>query len=186
MSGPGVYMGLDLETTGLDPQKCRILEVYAQLFDEDLDPVGDGVNFVTLVPSAALTNLHEKVVEMHLASGLLVKTPNGALVQAHGGSPVRSLNAATDALCSLAAQCSKKPLLLGHSVQFDRGFIAHWMPELYAMLSHRQMDARTFIQALPQLEPEGGPKPHRAAEDLAHSVDVCRRARAILQGVPRG
>jgi oligoribonuclease len=61
---------LDMEMTGLSPDRCVPIEVAAIITESDLQELGD-VEAVIHQPPSALENMEPIVVEMHTANGLL-------------------------------------------------------------------------------------------------------------------
>src|SRR5689334_2907417 len=61
---------VDLEMTGLDPERDVILEIAALVTDSNLEPVGEGVDIVVQQPAEALRDMVDVVRDMHARSGL--------------------------------------------------------------------------------------------------------------------
>lgn len=82
------YIGLDLETTGLDPDTSGIVEIAMATFD---DRLGEVAHFTSLVYSteadyARYTSLDDVVDRMHTESGLWDELD--AHLDQHGGADI--------------------------------------------------------------------------------------------------
>ncbi|WP_288726028.1 oligoribonuclease, partial [uncultured Corynebacterium sp.] len=62
---------IDLEMTGLDPDKHVIVEVAALVTDAELNILGEGIDIVVHATQAQLAEMDEVVVAMHTDNGLL-------------------------------------------------------------------------------------------------------------------
>lgn len=178
-----VWLFLDLETTGLDPQNDQILEVgFILVSQRGLVEIHRG----SMVASASLPDgrlclgeelpLSEVVRDMHTRSGLLAECDD-------------STNRSEDleAFVLKALDCSRAPTkgisLAGYSVHFDLGFIRHQWPTLAARLSHRVVDVSTFRACLPAwgVCPVPDQKvAHRALADGESALSELRAYRDIV------
>ncbi len=178
-----IYLGIDLETTGLDPTRDRIIEIAVVVLTADLRvPHSDDIfwtRFGALVrtPQQAIESGGAK--DFHIKTGLLVpRSSDGVVIQT--GDHHLNLSCIEEDLIQLfCEQFPKPPILLGHSVHFDRGFIKHWMSHFHDRLSHRNLDARTVELLWPDL-PWPEPATHRAMADIERSISVLRMAREML------
>lgn len=183
---------LDLETTGLDPHKDRILECAFALarLDApfDLGPMHQAV--FHLAPPE-WHGLHPVVREMHAKNGLLEEcAATGTLLSAMEDVLVPLLDALTPEYDEQGKRLL--PVLAGSSIHFDHAFIRVHMPLLSERLSHRHYDVsavKLFCQSLgmprfPKAEA------HRAEADIRESVAhakacrewLCENARRIERG----
>lgn len=183
-----IYIGIDLETTGLDPRKDRIIEVAAVILDKNFDEL-DAYNELVECPVECVRSAHPRVINMHLANGLFCRDSLGHLYQEDTGemTPRPIVEVESDLLDFAQLQLLEKPILVGSSVHFDRAFLEHWMPAFAAKLSHRQVDDRTIKQLAPGLfpsgeSPKGTPKEqqHRALSDIRNTVSNLKRAQRIF------
>lgn len=171
---------LDLETTGLDPQKDSILEVFAAI-------VQNGV-VVTLLDSrihraigAPQRVMSPEVEKMHRLSGLLdvLEKEEAALHDAGIQSWFSSIKYAETCIVEGLRDLEwlRTPnVLAGFSPHFDLAFIRHHMPRLASMLSHKVFDVSTLIRAGRMLEKPALPKPsiaqHRAKADTMVAIET--------------
>jgi len=170
-----VYLGIDIETTGLDPERDVILEIAALALTADLTEI---TRFESLVQhDRPIPVMSDYVRAMHTDNGLLAE-----LAQGKG----QRLEWIEDVLVQACDAYPERPILLGSSVHFDRAFLSRYMPRLVERLSHRHCDASSFCMFAPQLRAHGSArKPaHRALADIRFSAQVCRDARAMLIRTP--
>lgn len=169
-----MYLWYDIETTGLDPQRDRILEVAAVLTDKDLVSIKAWHRPVR-APFHVMSNLSEFIKDMH--------TKNGLLEDLQYGQPTFLSDVEDDLLAMIEG--IDKPILAGASIQFDRAFTRHWMPMFESKLSHRMLDVSSLKMAFrDELEFdfwEGGKTAHRAMADVEEAISACRTVRASMR-----
>lgn len=128
------FVGLDIETTGLDPDLDTILEVGMVIFDMDLAPLAATswvVNPGTPLLDHLLTMMPKVVIEMHEKSGLLNDIPHGKTHHEVVHSAVRFLE---------DHEATGLPML-GSSITFDRSFLTNEMPYLLGQFHYQSVDA---------------------------------------------
>lgn len=169
---------IDLETTGLDPESCLILEVACIVTDNDLMPLG-GISTVIQRSAKELdvNSMGEWCFTQHSKSGLLV----GCLK-----SQRLLVDVEEDFVEFLEEHEAVNAPLCGSSVHFDRGFIQRWMPKLFEKLHYRNFDTSTVKQMwerwLPdvKLDLPGKRELHRGLDDLEDSLVLTRVYRDAL------
>lgn len=172
---------IDLETTGLDPERCSIIEVAAVMTTPNLLPIG----------------IVEEVVRDKLADDLWREMNDWCRVT-HGESGLwdevkASQVTVEDAECQILGLIErwmpegKKPLLGGQSVHFDRGFIHKHMPELDKALAHRHLDVSGFMEGYKRwgfqdscLAKRPEHVAHRALDDILWSIIRMQEIRKAL------
>ena len=183
MSGRLVW--IDLETTGLNPRRERILEIAIIVTEPDLAEVARYERITEEAGVLVFGDLDPYVQEMHTANGLW-----GASCAAYraGGNSIVQVDEQVEAwlrrileLPEVIAHSKDRPKMAGSSVHFDREFIREHMPRTYALFSHRLYDVSSLnefaARALPlayEHRPREGGVMHRAMPDIIHSLDVAR------------
>ena len=155
---------IDLEMTGLDPAKDRILEVAAIATDMKLDEIA---RFEAVVKVSEATIKSRMVGEFwdknHEARDSLI-------TQNQSGKPVKEVE--QELLKFLDQYFGKEIYLAGNSIHQDRKFIEREMPELNRRLHYRMLDVSAwkiyFENALNKkfVKPEA----HRALSDIEGSI----------------
>jgi oligoribonuclease len=165
---------VDLEMTGLDADKCVILEIASIVTDSELAVVAEGPNLVIHQPEEALARMDKVVVDMHTKSGLLEKIRASTV----------SLGAAeSETLGFVKQHCAQgKSPLCGNSIYKDRQFIERHMPALDGFLHYRNVDVSTVKELVrrwykgrvPELKKADA---HRALDDIRESIAELRHYR---------
>jgi len=167
-----VLAWIDLEMTGLDPQRHAIVEIAALVTDDDLDIVAELAGLVIHQPEETLAAMDPVVVEMHTKSGLLDEIRSSTLSLADAGA---------QALVFLRAHLpgpGQVPLA-GNSIGMDRRFLAAYLPEIEHFLHYRSVDVSTIKELVRRWYPDlryGVSKQgtHRALDDIRESVAELR------------
>ncbi len=177
---PGNLAWIDLEMTGLDPQRDVILQAALVVTDSDLRPLEEFACDIWQ-PESALEAMVPFVRDMHDTTGLTarVRASKTDLVAAE-----RML------LERLAGWCTYGVPLCGNSVGTDKRFLERWMPGLAAYLSYRIVDVSS-LKVLARLwygddavykKPPAGE--HDALVDIRNSIAELAHYRAWLM-LPR-
>ena len=177
MSEPVDFLFLDLETTGLDPTRCAIIEVAAVLTKPNLVPYA---SFERLVYPAAGACWEEVAAGMHAKGDLLRQLFDHRLYLPAGVE--------ADFTFWLKEQLGEtKAHLAGNSVHFDRGFLKQHMPLVLKHLTHRHLDVTSVRLAAVAAGCPEMPKrevAHRAMADIDASLDELRHYLAALKARP--
>src|SRR4051812_45854423 len=151
---PHSFLWLDLETTGLDPHKCRILEWAAVLAADDregdmsvVEQFSDVIGFGCALEGGSFAGLREAqaemddyVTKMHTKNGLIAECVNSTSTLAEAEQFL------VDLVTDMGA--SKGQIVLaGSTVSFDLGFLRVHMPRFAHFLSHRCFDVSTLKMA---------------------------------------
>jgi oligoribonuclease len=170
---------IDLEMTGLDPERDVIVEIAALITDDDLTIVAEGPDIVVHQPAEALDAMDPVVVKMHDESGLR---------RAVEASTV-SLDEAGAAVLEFLHRHVPEPgtvPLCGNSIATDRGFLSRHLPEVEAWFHYRSVDVSTVKELCRRWYPndyEAAPVKaghHRALDDIRESVAELAYYRSVI------
>lgn len=161
---------IDMEMTGLDPYRDRILEIAVLVTDTRLNPVAEGPNLAIRQDEEVLAAMDDWNKTHHGRSGLLDR------VRASTES-VRSAEEKVLAFCAAHVEPGKSPLC-GNSVWQDRRFLDRHMPELNRFFHYRIIDVSTVkelaLRWYPDLPPFKKSEAHLALADIRESVGELR------------
>jgi len=152
-------IAVDIETDGIEPRGGRILEVCFHALDERLNIVD---TFEGVLPFDS-TGWSDFIRDMHTSNGLINEAPTTNL-----GVVRNWLNK------------YENIVFLGSSVNFDKTWLEHHMRGLKT--SHRVIDVSS-MKGLVDLSDRLGDREsnHRAADDIAWSLDLARLYRDVLE-----
>ena len=161
---------MDLEMTGLDPRRDRVVEIATLVTDDGLDVIAEGPDLVIATPPEALAAMDEVVRQMHTRSGLL---------DAISASTISLEQAAQETLAFIRQHVpeARKVPLCGNSIGTDRRFLAAYMPEIEDYLHYRSIDVSTIKELAKRWYPDAlaaAPRKlgaHRALDDIKESID---------------
>jgi oligoribonuclease len=170
---------IDLEMTGLDPERDVVLEIAALITDSELNPVGEGLDIVVAQPADALQGMVDVVRDMHARSGLTDAVLASSVTLADA-------EAAVLALVKEHVPEPRTVPLCGNSIATDRTFIVRHMPDLEAFLHYRMIDVSSVKELAKRWYPKayyGAPQKaggHRALADIQESVEELRYYRSAI------
>ena len=171
---------LDLEMTGLDPQRDVILQAALIVTDAQLNVLEEFVCDVWQ-PDALLERMVPFVKEMHETTGLTGRVRK---------SRVDLMVAERKLLERVAGWCAYPAVLCGNTIGQDKRFVDQWMPGLSGYLSYRTIDV-TSIKLLAKAwygEEAVYDKPvkgeHDALVDIKNSIAELLHYRATVFKAP--
>jgi oligoribonuclease len=162
---------MDLEMTGLDPDRDTILEVATLITTDALDLVAEGPVLAIHHPAETLATMDEWNREHHAKSGLTERV---------SASAVTMSEAEAQTLAFVKRYCSQRTSpLCGNSIYQDRRFLARYMPGLDGYLHYRNIDVSTVKELVRRWYPRGPQPPekkhaHLALDDIRESIDELR------------
>jgi oligoribonuclease len=127
---------LDLEMTGLNLARDRIIEIATVVTDSQLTILAEGPVFAIHQNRQLIGGMDEWNTRQHYASGLVKRVL---------ASKVREREAEQKTLEFLKLHVTKgKSPMCGNSVHQDRRFLEKYMPELESYFHYRNLDVSTL------------------------------------------
>ncbi|ANN77131.1 oligoribonuclease [Bordetella flabilis] len=165
---------LDMEMTGLDPEKERIIEVAVVVTEPDLTVVAEGPVLVIHQPDALLDAMDSWNKSTHGKSGLIDKVKASAISEPE----------AEDILIAFLAQhvpAGKSPLC-GNTISQDRRFMFRYMPRLEQFFHYRNLDVSTLKELARRWRPDvyksfEKKSRHEALADIYDSIEELKHYR---------
>ena len=159
---------LDLEMTGLIPDRDVILEIATIVTDEQLNILAEGPVFAIHQPQAVLAAMDDWNTKQHGQSGLVERVNNSAVSTAEAEQK-------TIAFLEQWVVAGKSPMC-GNSIGQDRRFLARYMPELEAFFHYRNLDVSSLKELAARWKPDvlkGVKKKgcHLALDDIRESIE---------------
>jgi oligoribonuclease len=172
---------IDLEMTGLDPKKERIIEIATVVTNSDLSGWIDGPVFAIHQPNELLAQMDEWNQTHHGASGLTDRVRNSGITTAEA-------EAKTIAFLQQYVDAGLSPIC-GNSVHQDKRFLYNEMPKLAEYFHYRHLDVSSFKIAaerwapdvLARVKKQGA---HRALVDIHESIEEMRVYHQYLLNIP--
>ena len=168
---------IDMEMSGLDPDRDVILEIATLITDEQLVLLAEGPVFAVRQPKRILDRMDRWNTEHHTSSGLVDRVLR---------SEVTATEAEAQTLAFVKKFCLvRKSPLCGNSVYQDRRFLQHYMPELEKFLHYRNVDVSTIKELVRRWYPNGAKPPekkhaHLALDDIRESIAELKHYRQHL------
>jgi oligoribonuclease len=172
------YIWIDLEMTGLNPDKDVILEIATIVTDGQLNIIAQGPEIVISQPEILLQGMDAWCTGVHTKSGLCDKVR---------ASDTSVQEAESQTLSFLRDHCNEgKSPLAGNSVWMDRVFIMKYMPRLYNFLHYRTIDVSTIKELCKAWYGQGDEtkfkkqNAHRALDDIIESIEELKFYRKLM------
>ena len=159
---------IDLEMTGLYPDKDRIIEIAVVVTDAQLTQRIEGPVFAVHQSDAALDAMDAWNKGTHGKSGLIDRVKASTIDETSAQAQV------IEFLKGFVPR-NKSPMC-GNSICQDRRFLANYMPELEAFFHYRNLDVSTLKELAKRWKPDilaGFKKAqaHTALADIHESID---------------
>ncbi len=162
---------LDLEMSGLDPDKERIIEVACFVVEADLTPVPGAEMCLAVMPDdpGVLDSMDEWNTRTHGNSGLTQRVRESGV----------SIREAEDAVMGLLREhMAEGAIICGNSVHHDMRFIRREMPIVSDFCTFRIIDVSSIKELVKRISP-GGPRfryesDHTALADAKNSLEELR------------
>ncbi|WP_150909914.1 oligoribonuclease [Marinobacter halotolerans] len=165
---------IDLEMTGLDPEKERIIEIATIITDSELNTIEEGPVIAVHQSDSLLNSMDEWCTRTHGESGLTQRVRD---------SRVSEIDAEQQTIEFLQRYLEpRQSPLCGNSIGQDRRFLVKYMPELEAFFHYRNLDVSTIKELARRWRPEvlDGVKKkgtHLALDDIRDSINELRHYR---------
>lgn len=158
---------IDLEMTGLDPNRDRIIEIATVITDSDLNILAEGPVLAISQPESQLALMDDWNVNTHTSTGLLnrVKLSNISEQQAEQQT--------IDFISQWVPEnCSP---ICGNTIGQDRRFLFNYMPKLEKYFHYRYLDVSTIKELARRWKPEiltelTKKGTHQALDDIKDSI----------------
>jgi oligoribonuclease len=166
---------VDIETTGLNPEQDRILEVALVITDTNLTEVAH-LTRVLFTENVVLETMGPWCVDMHAQNGLSAECRESTMTRP---------SAERDLLELLRAYTTNQGSpLCGSSPHFDRAFLHKQMPTLASWFHYRNLDVSSVRQIVSlwcpeRLKPSTTAR-HRALDDIRGSIAELQHYRHAL------
>lgn len=165
---------LDMEMTGLDPEKERIIEVAMVVTEPDLTFVAQAPVLVIHQSDALLDTMDKWNKSTHGKSGLIEKVKASTLTEEQ----------AEEQLLAFLVQYvpSGKSPMCGNTIGQDRRFMNKYMPRLEAYFHYRNLDVSTLKELSLRWKPEVyrsfvKKSSHEALADITESIEELKHYR---------
>jgi oligoribonuclease len=162
---------VDMEMTGLDPDKDRIIEVAVAVTDANLNILAEGPVFAIHQPDSVLDAMDAWNKGTHGRSGLIDRVKASTMTEAEAEVTL------IEFLRHFVPK-GKSPMC-GNTICQDRRFMARGMPKLEAFFHYRNLDVSTLKELCRRWKPElmSGFKKHQKHTALADNLESIEELR---------
>ena len=173
---------VDMEMTGLVPERDRVLEVAMVVTDAELNPIAEAPVYVIHQSDEVLDTMDSWNRSTHGKSGLVDKVRASAFTEAEVEARL------VDFLRPLVPE--RTAPLCGNTVHQDRRFMARYLPLFEAYLHYRIVDVSTLKELAKRWNPDvlaGVAKEgrHEALADIHESIEELRHYRRHFLVAPQ-
>ena len=146
MTNINLLAWIDLEMTGLDPEKHHIIEMASLITDADLNIIEYGPEIVISQPPKVLDLMNDWNVKQHTSTGLIEKIKSSSI-------SIEEAEKNTLDFFQKHIKQHKSPLC-GSTVSHDRRFLIKHMPKLANHFHYRHLDVSSFKEVIKRWYPE--------------------------------
>lgn len=167
---------VDLEMTGLDPEKERIIEIATIITDSNLTIIAEGPNLIINQPKELIASMDDWNTNQHGSTGL---------IQAVRKSSITEQEAEIKTLEFISKYVgNKRSPMCGNTVSHDRRFLAKYMPSVEDYFHYRHIDVSSVKELISrwmndaQTYQKNGS--HRAKDDIIDSINELKLYKRML------
>ena len=158
---------IDLEMTGLDPDKEKIIEIATLITDSNLNVISEGPNLIITQPKEVLDEMDDWNQNQHGSTGLIAEVMK---------SDITEQVAEIETLEFVSKYVGEKASpMCGNTVSHDRRFLSKYMPRLEAYFNYRHIDVSSFkevaVRWMNEAQTYEKKGSHRALGDIKESVE---------------
>ena len=158
---------IDLEMTGLEPDKEKIIEIATIVTDKDLNILAEGPMMAVSQPQSLLDQMDEWCTSHHGNSGLTKRVQESVITEAEA-------EARTIEFLEQWVPKGKSPIC-GNSIGQDRRFLVRYMSNLHDYFHYRNLDVSTLKELAVRWKPEilngfSKQNKHLALDDIRESI----------------
>jgi oligoribonuclease len=162
---------IDLEMTGLDPDRDLIIEIATVITDKDLNILAQGPVLAVHQTDAALAAMDDWNQKHHGESGLIDRVKASIINEAEA-------ERLTIEFLKQWVPENTSPIC-GNSIGQDRRFLYRYMPRLEAYFHYRNIDVSTLKELAARWAPEvkdgfNKESTHQALDDIIESIEELR------------
>ena len=171
---------IDMEMTGLVPDKDRIIEVAIVITNANLETVAEAPVLVLHQADEVLGGMDSWNKSTHAKSGLIDKVKASTLDESAAealalGFLMEHVPGSVSPMC-------------GNSICQDRRFMARWLPKLESYFHYRNLDVSTLKELVRRWKPEvakGMAKhnKHEALADILESIEELKYYRKTVMTI---
>ncbi len=174
MQNPQNLIWIDLEMTGLDPDRDVIIEMATIVTDSDLNTLAEGPVIAIHQPEEILAGMDEWNTRQHGQSGLTQRVRESTVSMAEA-------EAQTMAFLEQWVPKRSSPIC-GNSICQDRRFLYRHMPRLEGYFHYRNLDVSTLKELAARWAPQVRESfkkgnTHLALDDIRESIAELRHYR---------
>lgn len=177
MPRESALLWIDLEMTGLDPEKDRIIEMAAIVTDVNLNSLAESPVMTVHQSDILLAQMDEWCTRQHGQSGLTARVRDSQTTESE----------AEQQMLAFVRHYTDKGIspMCGNSIGQDRRFLVKYMPELEAHFHYRNIDVSSIKELAKRWKPsvmKGLKKKgaHLALDDIRDSIEELRHYRRHL------